>query len=206
LAEIGIDAIPASWRDDIDKIAQPLMANPFMGLPKVALAGVGLPWMRRGVPNSAAGMSDLARARAELRLLDTSDFTNAQKGALGEARASLTNQRAGYAELEARLPSNNGFDGVFVKYDVDGITPTDISINESKFTSTGRASLSNTNMGRQMSPEWIDANIQKMRFSDNPAVVDTARLLRNNSELIRVKANVLNEQGLNRWNMLKLPE
>ena len=151
-------------------------------------------------------MSDLARMRSELRLLDASDFTTAQKGALGEARASLVFQRAGYSALPARLPSNNGFDGVFVKYDVDGMTPIDIIINESKFTSTGRTSLSNTNMGRQMSPEWIDANIQKMRFSDDPAVVDTARLLRNNSELIRVKANVLDPQGVNRWNILNLPE
>jgi alkyl sulfatase BDS1-like metallo-beta-lactamase superfamily hydrolase len=34
-------------------------------------------------------MPELARMRAELRALDTSDFTNAQKGLLGESRASL---------------------------------------------------------------------------------------------------------------------
>lgn len=56
-------------------------------LPQVAemprrLLGLG----GRGVPNS--GMSDLVRTRAELRQLDTSGLTNAQKGVLGETRAS----------------------------------------------------------------------------------------------------------------------
>lgn len=151
-------------------------------------------------------MSDLARLRGELKGIDTSRLSTFEKGALGEARASLAYQRAGYQELPARLSSNNGFDGVFVRYGADG-SPVDIVINESKFSSTGSFSLANTKtMGRQLSSEWINGNIQKMLLSDDPAVVDTARLLRNNSELIRVKANALNPQGANRWNLIDLPE
>lgn len=71
-------------------------------------------WGRWDEAVTSSGMSGLVRTRSELRLLDTSDFTNAQKGLLGESRASLVCQRTGYSELEAPLPSNNGFDGVFL--------------------------------------------------------------------------------------------
>jgi hypothetical protein len=158
------------------------------------------------VATTNRGMSDLVAARAELRSLDTSNFSTSEKGLLGETRASLTYQRAGYAELDARLPSNNGFDGVFVKYDSDGMNPLDIIINESKFTSTGNASLSNTNMGRQMSSSWIDANIQKMMNSSNPTIMENGFFLDSNSHLIRTKINVLNPQGVNGWNVLKAPK
>jgi hypothetical protein len=158
------------------------------------------------VIDGAGGVPDLARARSELRIIDTSDLTAAQKGALGEARAPLIFQRAGYQELPARLPSNNGFDGVFIKYDADGVTPIDIIINESKFTSTGRVSLSNTNMGRQMSPEWIDANIQKMMNSSNQDVVETGFMLDAYRNIVRTKFNVLNPQGVNRWNLVESPK
>jgi hypothetical protein len=116
----------------------------------------------------------------------------------------LVYQRAGYQELDARLLSNNGFDGVFVKYGADG-NPVDIIINESKFTSTGRASLSNTNMGQQMSPRWIDANIEKMMGSSNPSVMENGYFLDANRSLIRTKINVLNPQGVNQWNVLYAP-
>jgi hypothetical protein len=159
-----------------------------------------------GATNSKSAMPELAGLRGELRVIDTSEFSNAQKGALGEARASIVLRRAGYKEIPARLSSNNGFDGVFVKYGPDG-NPVKIVVTESKFSSTGSFSLTNTKtMGRQLSPLWIDANIEKMRFSDDPAVVATARLLRSNSELITIKANALNPQGVNRWNLIKLPE
>ncbi|MES1191717.1 MAG: hypothetical protein ABUS47_11650 [Steroidobacter sp.] len=105
-----------------------------------------------------------------------------------------------------RLSSNNGFDGVFVKYDTDGVSPLDIIINESKFTSTGKASLSNTNMGRQMSPSWIDANIQKMMNSSNPTIMENGFFLDVNRDLIRTKINVLNPQGVNGWSVLKAPK
>ena len=56
-----------------------------------------------------------------------------------------------------------------------------------------------------MSPEWIDANIQKMMNSTNPSVMETGFLLDANRAIIRTKANVLNPQGVNRWNVLELP-
>jgi hypothetical protein len=59
-------------------------------------------------------------------------------------------QRAGFEELPARLKSNHGFDGVFVKYGADG-KPTQIIVNELKFAKDGNAKLSNTDMGKQMS-------------------------------------------------------
>lgn len=159
-------------------------------------------WSRRGV---APPSSTAPSAWGQLRAADTSSMNRAEKGLLGEARGSLAFQRAGYEKLPSRLASNNGFDGVFVKKGPDG-TVVDIIISESKFTSTGRASLANTKMGKQMSPEWIDANIRKMMINDDPAVRATGRLLRNNSELIRTKANVLDPAGVNRWNVLNIPE
>ena len=92
-----------------------------------------------------------------------------------------------------------------MKYDSDG-NPLDIIINESKFTSTGRASLSNTNMGRQMSPEWIDANIQKMMNSSNPGIMENGFFLDLNRSMIKPKINVVNPQGVNGWSVLKAPQ
>jgi len=78
-------------------------------------------------------------------------LSNAAKGEMGEAAARQTMIRAGYQELPARLPANQGMDGVFVKYGADGAVQ-DIIITESKYSSTGRASLVNTKRkGRQLS-------------------------------------------------------
>ena len=158
------------------------------------------------VPDNPRGMSDLARQRAELRITDTSNFTTAQKGVLGEARTAITMQKAGYQELPARLSSNNGFDGVWIKHDSNG-NIADIVITESKFSSTGSASLTNTKtMGKQLSSEWIDANIQKMRLSADVDVRRTARMLERNRDLIRPKAAVINPSGVQRFNQINLPE
>jgi hypothetical protein len=142
---------------------------------------------------------------AQLRATDTSNLTRSEKGVLGEVRGSLAFQRAGYAQFGARLGSNHGFDGVFVKKAPDG-TVVDIIINESKFSSTGRASLANTNMGKQMSSAWINENIQKMMNSTDVAVMETGFFLDANRALIRTKANVLDPLGINRWNVLQLPK
>ncbi|THB69294.1 MAG: RHS repeat-associated core domain-containing protein, partial [Gammaproteobacteria bacterium] len=152
------------------------------------------------------GMSDLARQRAELKGVDTSDMGTNPKGTLGESRTAITMQKAGYQELPARLSRNNGFDGVWVKYDTDGGI-VDIVISESKFSSTGSASLTNTKtMGKQLSSEWIDANIQKMRLSDDAAVRNTARMLQRNRDIIRTKAAVINPAGVQRFNQINIPE
>lgn len=108
--------------------------------------------------------------------------------------------------MPARLSRNNGFDGVWTKYNSDG-SIADIIISESKFTSTGKASLTNTKtMGRQLSPEWIDGNIQKMLNSTDPAVVETGLFLDANRSLIRTKANALDAAGTNRWNVINRPQ
>lgn len=177
---------------------------------KLPILGSNLPQLGRSVsgwfsPGVGPSATRVTSPVAQLRAVNTSNLTRPEKGVLGEARATLTFERAGYQHLSSKLPSNNGFDGVFIKKAPDGAL-IDIIINESKFTSTGRASLPNTNMGKQMSPEWIDANIRKMLVSDDSAVRATGRLLRNNSELIRTKANVLDRLGINRWNVLNLPE
>jgi hypothetical protein len=165
-------------------------------------SAAGLFVLTRGVVvvDSAESLSQLA----QLRAINTSTLTKLEKGFLGESRGALTYQRAGYEELDARLPRNNGFDGVFVKRGPDG-NPIDIIINESKFSSTGRASLANTNMGRQMGERWIGENIRKMMNSSDLSVMETGYLLDANRSLIRTKANVLDPMGNNRWNVLNLP-
>jgi hypothetical protein len=132
--------------------------------------------------------------------------TTGAKGELAEAAARRTLGRAGYEELPARLARNNGFDGVFVKRSAVGEIE-DIIIFESKFSVSGRASLTKTKtMGKQLSSEWIDANIQKMLNSADPAVRRTGMLLDTNRSLIRRKANVLDPAGVNRWNRIRIPE
>lgn len=130
------------------------------------------------------------------------DLPKGTKGDLAEWRAVRALTRAGYDELPARLPSNNGFDGVFVKR-VEGKI-VDIIITESKFAKSGYARLSDTkHMGRQLDRRWIDANIEKMRRGDDAAIKETAELLLKNRGLVRTKGNVLDAALTNRWNRLK---
>jgi hypothetical protein len=137
--------------------------------------------------------------RANMKGTNVSAFSTAQKAALGEARTSLTMRRAGFDELPARLPGNQGFDGVWIRRAPDG-SLTNLVITESKFSSTGTLQLNNTaTMGRQLSPTWIDANIQRMVGSADPAIVRSGMLLQANRNMIRVKAVVLNPQGVQRF-------
>jgi len=108
----------------------------------------------------------------------------------------LAFKRAGYEELPARLSRNNGFDGVFVKFDADR-NPIKIFISESKFSSTGSFPLNETkNMGRQMSKQWIDANIRKMLAHGDPDTMKTAMMLQRHSEVVKLKANALSSNGV----------
>ncbi len=128
------------------------------------------------------------------------------KGKLGEAWSRHTILRAGYQELPARLPRNQGFDGVFIKYSHDG-SISDIIVAESKFSASGKASLAKTvTKGKQLSEQWMRSTIDQMIESTDPNVQNTGRLLKNNFELIRTKANVLNSSGINRWNKIKIPD
>lgn len=178
-------------------------------LNRLPVVGSTLPQLGRSVlgrfgqnlfPPSIGASSPLSQFRA----INTSNMTRADKGVLAENRGAFTYRRAGYQQMDARLPSNHGFDGVFVKRGADG-NVRDIIINESKYSSTGRASLANTSMGRQMSPSWINENIQKMMNSADPAVMETGFFLDANRAMIRAKANVLDPWGNNRWNVVQLP-
>jgi len=151
-------------------------------------------------------VDDAARGASLADAASWRGLTNAAKGTKGEAAASRTLQRAGYEQLPSNLTGNRGIDGVFVKSGVGGQID-DIIVTESKFSSTGYASLSNTNtMGRQLSGRWIDENISKMLRSGDPALESTGRLLRSNRSLLRTKANVLDPSGVNRWNRVRIPE
>jgi len=140
-----------------------------------------------------------SQLRGNAKRTDTNKFSNSQKGRLGELRTAQTMRRAGYDELPATLPSNQGFDGVWVKRGADG-NLTDIVITESKFSATGKLKLSDTKtMGRQLSTKWINANIQKMLDSPNPSTYQTGKLLDANKTMIRLKAAVTNPQGVQRF-------
>lgn len=157
------------------------------------------------VTTGVGGMSEIVSQRAQLRMVDTSDLTSIAKGDLAEARASLAYQRAGLSQLDSKLLSNNGFDGVFVRFDDIG-NPTKIIINESKFSSSGYATLSDTtNMGKQLSEPWINGNINKMLRSDDVSVRATGQLLKANRDLIEIRTNLLTPDGINRGSRIKLP-
>jgi RHS repeat-associated protein len=186
----GVDKVAGKFADGVTGLVQEAKTK----------LGVGV------APKKSRGMPDLAKQRAELRVVGTTDFTTAQKGVLGESRTALTFQKAGYQEQAARLPRNNGFDGVWFKDDADG-NLADIIISESKFSSTGAASLTKTKtMGQQLSSEWIDGNISKMRLSADAEVRRTARMLERNRDLIRTKAAVIDPSGIQRFNQINLPE
>ena len=150
-----------------------------------------------GILAAAAGGPEFAVERG---------LGTAAKGELGESAAVRTLARAKYEKLTARLSSNTGFDGVFVSQGRGGIIE-DIIVTESKYSSSGRASLSPTaTKGKQLSSEWIDATIMSMLQSPDDAVRRTGRLLDANRSLIRPKANVLDASGFNRWNRIRIPE
>lgn len=130
-------------------------------------------------------------------------ISKAEKRVLAEQAAARTLARAGYEELPARLSRNNGFDGVWVKRGPNGEI-VDIIVSESKYGAEGTASLSKTKTtGKQLSDEWIDANIEKMLESTDAEVRRTGELLQQKRSMIRTKGNVLDAEGTNRWNILE---
>lgn len=133
------------------------------------------------------------------------------KGQLGEAAAQRTLQRAGYTQMPAKYGTNNGLDGVFVKYATDG-TVKDIIILESKSRSKipallSKRVLSNTRTrGIQLSEEWFKKTMDDIAASGDAASQATRKILLANKDKIRLKVNVLDPNGVNRWNRAKLPE
>ncbi|BCZ45190.1 hypothetical protein psyc5s11_12570 [Clostridium gelidum] len=79
-----------------------------------------------------------------------------------------------YTKLPSKVEGNHGIDGVYVKHDVNG-NINDVVIGEAKF---GNSRLGNTSMGKQMSDDWIDANIGKMGLSSDKATREAGKALR----------------------------
>jgi len=204
----------------------------FLGpLPPTAWTTGGGPWMLALLSGIAANgaVQEYQAGYADLAVLDAafavapfmltyrelsikfegyieSTLTAAGKGVIGEEAAAKAFARAGYESLKCRLSSNNGPDGVFVKYNADG-TISDLVVAESKYAANGYARLSTTKtMGQQMSWEWIDANINLMRMSADPEVAQTGDLLFLNRDVIARKVNVVDQWGVNRWNTVTLPQ
>lgn len=132
----------------------------------------------------------------QYRIDATTVSSNKLKGDLGEDYADTVFAEVGYTKLPSKVGSNNGFDGLFVKYDSDG-KPIDIIINESKFGSSKRGKT--VDGYKQMDADWIEMNIQKMKVSSDPATSQAGYLLENNPNLIRTKMNRLKKNGINRW-------
>jgi RHS repeat-associated protein len=153
----------------------------------------------------ATKSDNAAEAAGKAKKLETAGLTSASKGALAENAAADAMRRAGYTQLPSKLPGNRGIDGVFVKYGQDGRIK-DIIVTESKY---GDTPLKQTKtMGKQMSNEWIAANIEKMERSTDPAVRETARVLKKawDDGQVRKKINVLGEDGKDRWHVLDPPD
>ena len=85
---------------------------------------------------------------------------NAAKGQLGEELMDTIMKKNGYQQLPSKLKSNNGIDGVYVKYDSKGRIK-ELVVGEAKF---GNSKLGMTSMGKQMDAQWIEGNVSKMRF------------------------------------------
>jgi YD repeat-containing protein len=187
-----------------DPAVQEYGANAAAGVWQAGVRGnAAALWETAPPPTSA----QQAQARAEYRSSRLGQATqyrglsNAQKGIAGESAGRAGYLRQGYTEMPARLPSNNGIDGVFVQRARSGRI-LDIVVNESKYAGDGAARLSNTRtMGQQLSPQWIDANIQKMRReplgSGERAAGD---FLNDNRNMTRSQTNTLNREGVNKWN------
>jgi hypothetical protein len=96
------------------------MANPFMGLPKVALAGVGLPWIGRVVPNSLE--AEALRTETRNGYSYVLDDLNRPTRIEGNLLSNSAQGRSAQAQLQAggefRLSTDEG--GHFVGRRFDG--------------------------------------------------------------------------------------
>ncbi|OAB45520.1 contractile injection system protein, VgrG/Pvc8 family [Paenibacillus glacialis] len=127
--------------------------------------------------------------------------TNAEKGQVGEDLADIVMKRAGRKKLPSKVGSNNGFDGLYVKYSKDGKV-ADIIINESKF---GSSKLGKTKMGKQMSNKWIEGNLKKMIKSPDPEVRKAAKIVQRfieDGNKVTKTLNRMNSKGINKWKRL----
>ncbi len=123
------------------------------------------------------------------------------KGVRGEQAALKALEKLGFEFKPSKLPGNRGFDHIAVRYGASGEV-NDILIIESKFSSTGRVSLSQTaGKGKQMGPRWIDTTLEDM-MKRGGEVRKTAEILEENSSKVKLRGNVLDPSGINRWKPL----
>ncbi len=154
-------------------------------------------------------INSLSSTKSSKTILNTTKqnavkFTNSVKGNVGGLVANNLMFFSRYKQLPSKVGSNNGIDGVFVKYGNNGDV-LDIILNESKYAKNGKLSLTTRKFANsegkitQMSQEWFDINLGKMLDHKDGATRATARLIENNMDKVRRRANVLDEKGINRW-------
>jgi hypothetical protein len=96
-------------------------------------------------------------------------------GAWGEELAGQTLRQRGYDVYSA---GNRGIDRIAVKRTADGLLK-DVLLVEVKVSSAAKPQLGNAKYGgRQMSPSWLDENLNKMHRSNDPAVQKLASEIR----------------------------
>jgi hypothetical protein len=93
-------------------------------------------------------------------------------------------QTNGFQKYTSQFGSNNGFDGVYIKGDLNN--PTEIIINEAKQINDVRGNIKlngkTINKGPQMSDEWINQTISEMM--NNPNMNALGNVLNNNKNKI----------------------
>jgi hypothetical protein len=215
LSHLGSNA-----RGQLEKLRNSLSLQPgyqFAGVPHIGNAGNGLKESLEGLKSkldsimkSSSGGSGGSggtgkplknKPYKELKDRAKQAKTNAEKGQVGEDFADLVMQRTGRKKLPSKVGSNNGFDGLYIKYSKDGKI-ADIIINESKF---GKARLGRTLMGKQMSNKWIEGNLKKMLKSPDPEVRKAAKIVQRfieDGNSVTKTLNRVNSNGMNKWGRL----
>ena len=93
----------------------------------------------------------------------------------------------GFVKHEAKIGSNNGFDGVYIKKDGSG-NVQEIIINEAKQVGSAgniklNAANANTGLQAQMSDAWVNQTIDKLK--NHPNYSSLGNLLFNNKSAIK---------------------
>ncbi len=128
------------------------------------------------------------------------------KAQQAEQRAVNVLKKAGCEVHHSKIRGDKGFDSLAIKYNPDG-TIRDIYIVESKYSSSGYGKLTNNADGiKQMSDRWIENNITIMKRSKtNLEIQKLGDILDANKHLVSRITNVMNKDGINKWNSIKLP-
>ncbi|MCK4871013.1 MAG: hypothetical protein KAS93_07885, partial [Gammaproteobacteria bacterium] len=171
-------------------------------------AGVGIatgPQYTLGISSDALNTAYAFDKQLKPGVGNIHNLSNADKGMLGEMAGARDLISGGYEMFPSKLPSNQGFDGVFIKKGSGGEI-AEIVILESKATKNiaGRAKLgSTTTKGVQCSPEWYSATLNEMAHSPSKSVRDTAELLMKNESKVTLGCNTLSPKG-NSWGIANL--